>query len=154
MPEFTPTLKMLELHADKGDEEWEIYAECIREAMSKASGKPMLDQPLREKIAYEDFMCGDKKQMKVGGKIFSFDKNENGVIEDDPDQEKHELESKSSRGSKKTRTSTKNNSRDSDQIKQDIQDEEEAARDESCDLEENSQAREKPHGDDEANDEA
>jgi len=43
MPEFTPTLKMLELHADKGAEEWEIYAECIREAMSKASGKPMLD---------------------------------------------------------------------------------------------------------------
>ena len=114
MPEFTPTLKMLEMHADKGAEEWEIYAECIREAMSKASGKPMLDQPLREKIVYEDFMCGDKKEMKVGGKIFRFDKNENGVIEDDPDQEKHELESKSSRGSKKTKSSTNNNSRNSD----------------------------------------
>jgi len=52
--------------------------------------------------------------MKVGGKIFSFDKNENGVIEDDPDQEKNEVESKSSKSSKKTRTSTKHNSRDSD----------------------------------------
>jgi len=124
MPEFTPTLKMLELHADKGDEEWEIYAECIREAMSKASGKPMLDQPMRDKVNYEDFMCGDKPTIKVGGKIFSFDKDENGVIEDAPvDEEKgkdFEVSSKSSKGSKKTRTSTKNHSKDSEDIKKDI----------------------------------
>ena len=124
MPEFTPTLKMLELHADKGDEEWEIYAECIREAMSKASGKPMLDQPMRDKVNYEDFMCGDKPTIKVGGKIFSFDKDENGVVEDAPvDEEKgkdFEVSSKSSKGSKKTRTSTKNHSKDSEDIKKDI----------------------------------
>ena len=35
LPEFTPTLKMLELHADKGKEDWEIYAECVRDLMLK-----------------------------------------------------------------------------------------------------------------------
>ena len=34
-PEFTPTMKMLELHADKGEEDWEIYAECVRDLMLK-----------------------------------------------------------------------------------------------------------------------
>ena len=33
MPEFTPNNKMLQLHADKGTEDWEIYAECVRAAM-------------------------------------------------------------------------------------------------------------------------
>ena len=36
MPEFTPTKKMLNMHRDKGSEDWEIYAECVREAMSKS----------------------------------------------------------------------------------------------------------------------
>merc|ERR1712110_118553 len=35
MPEFTPTNKMLQMHEDKGSEDWEIYAECIRAAMAK-----------------------------------------------------------------------------------------------------------------------
>ena len=35
---FTPTKKMLEMHKDKGEEDWEIYAECLREAMAKQSG--------------------------------------------------------------------------------------------------------------------
>ena len=48
MPEFTPTKKMFEMHADKGTEDWEIYAECVREAMSKASGLKLSDQKLRE----------------------------------------------------------------------------------------------------------
>lgn len=88
MPEFTPNPKMLEMHADKGYEEWEIYAECLREAMSKYSGKPMSNQPMREKVLYEDFMCGDKPTIQVGDKIFSFDKEENGIIKTVPDEEK------------------------------------------------------------------
>ena len=35
MPEFTPNTIMLERHADKGNEPWEIYAWCVRDAMSK-----------------------------------------------------------------------------------------------------------------------
>ena len=38
MPEFTPSEKMLEMHADKGDEDWEIFAECVRAAIVKQSG--------------------------------------------------------------------------------------------------------------------
>ena len=35
LPEFTPTHWMLEKHSDKGSADWEIYAECVREAMAK-----------------------------------------------------------------------------------------------------------------------
>ena len=36
MPPFTPNEEMLEKHADKGKEDWEIYAWCVRDAMAKA----------------------------------------------------------------------------------------------------------------------
>jgi len=35
MPEFTPNAYMLEKHADKGVEPWEIYAWCIRDIIAK-----------------------------------------------------------------------------------------------------------------------
>ena len=38
MPEFTPNAVMLEKHADKGNEPWEIFAWCVRDAMAKRSG--------------------------------------------------------------------------------------------------------------------
>ena len=38
MPEFTPNDYLLEHHADKGTESWEIYAWAVRDAMAKASG--------------------------------------------------------------------------------------------------------------------
>lgn len=40
MPEFTPNTIMLEKHADKGREPWEIYAWCVRDAIAKQSGLP------------------------------------------------------------------------------------------------------------------
>ena len=36
MPEFTPTDWMLTMHRKKSDQDWEVYAECLREAMAKA----------------------------------------------------------------------------------------------------------------------
>ena len=56
LPEFTPNMIMLEKHADKGSEDWEIYAECIRDAMAKYSKMPMTNDPLRNKLKYESFM--------------------------------------------------------------------------------------------------
>ena len=50
MPEFTPTNKMLSLHADKGAEDWEIYAECVRDVMAKHGGFGICNQPIREKL--------------------------------------------------------------------------------------------------------
>ena len=69
MPEFTPTKKMLEMHADKGEEDWEIYAECVREAMAKAGNFKLSNQPIREKLAYEDFMNFDSNEIKVGENV-------------------------------------------------------------------------------------
>ena len=36
MPPFTPNDKMLEIHSDKGTEDWQIFAWCVRDAMAKA----------------------------------------------------------------------------------------------------------------------
>ena len=35
MPPFTPNDHMLEIHADKGDSDWEIFAWCVRDAISR-----------------------------------------------------------------------------------------------------------------------
>ena len=43
MPEFTPNAVMLEKHADKGKEPWEIFAWCVRDAICKKSGLTKLD---------------------------------------------------------------------------------------------------------------
>ena len=43
LPIFTPNEFMLERHADKGEQDWEIYAWCVRDAISKASGIPKFD---------------------------------------------------------------------------------------------------------------
>ena len=56
MPEFTPNNLMLQKHADKGTEDWEIYAECVREAMAKAGGSALSDMPIRDMLAYEKFL--------------------------------------------------------------------------------------------------
>ena len=37
LSEFTPNDLMLKIHAEKGQEDWEIFAECVREAMCKKS---------------------------------------------------------------------------------------------------------------------
>ena len=47
MPDFTPNTWMLENHADKGKDPWQIYAWCVRDAMSKHSGLKTLDEKLR-----------------------------------------------------------------------------------------------------------
>ena len=94
LPDFTPNMKMLEKHADKGSEDWEIYAECVREAMSKYSGMPISNSPLRNKINYEAFMVEDKPTIQVGDQIFSFDKNGSGIIEAVKDEEKNNQDEK------------------------------------------------------------
>ena len=80
MPEFTPTNKMLQLHADKGSEDWEIYAECVRDAMSKHSGFATNNQPIREKFPYDDLMIGKKKSIVVNGKLFYFKEDAEQVL--------------------------------------------------------------------------
>ena len=58
MPDFTPTPWMLEKHADKGSEPWEIYAWCVRDAIAKHGGVATIDERLtsKDRIAFEALM--------------------------------------------------------------------------------------------------
>lgn len=55
MPPFIPNDYMYEHHASKGTEKWEIYAECLREAMAEAGQMPTSDMPFRKKVEYETY---------------------------------------------------------------------------------------------------
>ena len=74
MPEFTPTEWMLDNKKDKSEEghDWEIFAECLRETMAKSGGFKIDNRPIREKLAYENFMCGDAAECTIDGKTFSW----------------------------------------------------------------------------------
>lgn len=43
LPPFMPNDYLFETHKDKGSEKWEIYSWAVRDALSKASGKPKCD---------------------------------------------------------------------------------------------------------------
>ena len=71
MPPFTPNYIMLEKHADKGKSDWEIYAWCLRDVMSKQSGLKKADNiPFKDKNAYCEFMMGRADEMQVQGRTF------------------------------------------------------------------------------------
>lgn len=55
MPPFIPNDYMYEHHKDKGEEKWEIYATCLREAMAEAANMPTSDMPFKMKLEYEAF---------------------------------------------------------------------------------------------------
>ena len=59
MPAFTPTDQMLEMHADKGKEDWEIYAWCVRDAIARQGGfEKKENNPYNERNAYFDYVNG------------------------------------------------------------------------------------------------
>ena len=79
MPEFTPTEWMLQNHREKSPEghDWEIFAECVREAMGR-HGNLILDyRSIRDKLAYEEFMCGHVDELTVDGKTFYYPNSRN-----------------------------------------------------------------------------
>ena len=72
MPPFMPNEKMLELHADKGKQDWEIYAWCVRDAISKASGLAKFDnKSLKERIDYSSLYEGKKYEITIDGVMYS-----------------------------------------------------------------------------------
>ena len=76
MPEFTPTEWMLEHHRDKGEHDWEIFAECVREAMARHSGFELCNRSNREKLDYEYFMCKKTEEVTVDGRMFKYEKGQ------------------------------------------------------------------------------
>ena len=75
MPDFTPNPWMLERHADRGDEPWQIYAWCVRDAISKHSGIKTLDEKLslKDKLAFEALMAGYSDKVEVNGQIWQYE---------------------------------------------------------------------------------
>ena len=54
LPEFTPNEKMLELHADKGKEDWEIFAWCVQDIIAKKGNmKKAKHESFKTKQLYE-----------------------------------------------------------------------------------------------------
>lgn len=82
MPEFTPTPEMLELHKDKGEEDWQVYAWCVRDVISKKSGLPKIENvTFRDKIEYEKLMKGRKNKLVRGDRVFEY-KGSKGTARD------------------------------------------------------------------------
>jgi len=72
MPEFVPTEWMLDNHRDKGEDDWQIYAECVREAICKQGNFQKCDRPIRDKLHYENFMRGEKNEVEIDGKTYYY----------------------------------------------------------------------------------
>jgi len=79
MPEFTPTQWMLDNHGEKSAEghDWEVYAECVREAMGRHGNLILDTRNIRDKLAYEKFMCGHVDELTVDGKTFYYPHSRN-----------------------------------------------------------------------------
>ena len=73
MPPFMPNDRMLELHADKGEADWEIFAWCVRDAISKAGNIEKFEGSLREKTKFSKLYAGQEKEIEMNGKIFTQD---------------------------------------------------------------------------------
>ena len=75
MPEFTPNAIMLEKHWDRGDEPWEIYAWCVRDAIAKYSGIQKLEEKLclKDKLAYAELMNSNLDRVEINGQMFEYE---------------------------------------------------------------------------------
>lgn len=66
LPAFKPNDYLLEKHADKGSEPWEIFAWAVREVMAREGDFKLTSQTNGDKIAYKDFMTGKKDELTWG----------------------------------------------------------------------------------------
>ena len=68
---------MLELHADKGKEDWEIFAWCVRDLIAKKGNlKKAKYESLKTKQQYEGFYNLKSNEVEFEGKKY-YPKNEN-----------------------------------------------------------------------------
>ena len=69
LPPFVPNEYLLKKHADKGSEEWEIFAWAVRDIMAKFGNFRKDESSLKDKLAYKDFMAGNYDQFTYKGKV-------------------------------------------------------------------------------------
>lgn len=53
LPVFVPNSYLFQTHANKGKENWEIYAWAVREIIAEVGQFSKNEQPYREKLTYE-----------------------------------------------------------------------------------------------------
>ena len=63
---------MLEKYGGKSEHDWEVYAECVREAIGRQGGFVLDNHTNREKLAYENLMCGRTDEATIDGKTFKY----------------------------------------------------------------------------------
>ena len=74
MPIFVPNDYMLENHTDKGEEDWEIYAWCVRDAISKAGDfKKVEFYNFQDRRNFYHFMNLRLDEIVIGDRSFSYD---------------------------------------------------------------------------------
>lgn len=78
MPDFTPNAHMLEKHADKGSEPWEIYAWCVRDVIAKQGNLIKFDEKLalNDKKAFLALMNGQADTAEINGQLFQYENDE------------------------------------------------------------------------------
>ena len=82
MPPFTPNDAMLNLHKDKGKEDWEIYAWCLRDAIAKAGNFEVRpNNPYKERIDYYKYINGRLNVIEAQGKKFYANKKAQKLAE-------------------------------------------------------------------------
>ena len=84
MPPFTPSEEMLEKHSDKGSEDWEIYAWCVRDAMAKCGNFEKREtNVLKERLDYFEFLNRRTDVFEAQGKKFYADRLAYQQLEDE-----------------------------------------------------------------------
>ena len=71
LPPFKPNDYLLQKHADKGAEPWEIFAWAVREVMAREGDFRLTSQSIRDKIAYRDFMTGKQDELTCGQRTWT-----------------------------------------------------------------------------------
>lgn len=59
---------MLDKHRKKDQEDWEVYAECVRAAMARHGEFHIENRTNREKLEYEAFINGRSDHITIDGK--------------------------------------------------------------------------------------
>lgn len=81
LPEFTPNDHMMRTQRHRGESEWEIYAECVRDAIAKHGNFEKEERPIREFLQYAHFMMGRTDELTLDGTTYNYHKLKESAIQ-------------------------------------------------------------------------